>query len=1060
MMFEKYIAKRIVKDIPANAMNRDGTRVLLPGDLVDALNCTYYSSDNGKRYVVRSSKGNSLRSYGLPSGLNKAVGAFTYHRANSIIYFIWNSNNDDRVIEWNPQANSFTVLLAGDLNMGSEDIVVQGGIIDDFLIWNDRVNRVRKINITRAKSGLYQAPFKEWQISLAARPPIDAPTFVFQTDTGFPFNYISRTGYQFSYQFVYLDGEESVFSPLSTFAYPGEIYDPTEQTNNVVQVSIDIPTEILSLLRTVNVAFREGNTGNYFVFKQITTGFAASMTVRFDGTEIALPISPTMQTRLYDAIPPRVDAMGIISNRVFVSLNNLGFDIPANINLDVTLGAETRVVGKRYLKMGGSYAVGVVFGDDFGQTTFVKSRKTVTVPYNYGNSTQEIIDTQKSFINWALSGTMPAGATWFQIVLSPNGFQQIYAQCKAIAHLYYSEKPEGAEEGLVYDTYYIWRNKRWTKPENALTSGSRSRPNYKYVYLQVPLNLPIVPDNTYFIRVLTPSFQTKIIPIIAVEEDWLVIDLQYFGDPPTNRDSPAAGTIIDWSRYLELHIEIFKPGNNPQQTFFETGKVYKIVNGVPQTTAGRLDGDTFDIVSVGTKNRYQYTPMLIRGTGGYKIPQLDNTLYSPYIRGVESPTGFFSTIFIETDTVGLAQVRRSSRSIVNPVLTTTVQGASQASRLFTLDYSRIASDFGRVHTFDDNERLRNNDVSVGFSDPIISNTQIFGMNSFDPSNRKDMPRERTAIKHLVAANDVLVSLHDRNTSTLYIGEGFIRQGDDFILAKTDGVIGDDRSLEFSYGCINPESVQEIYGNLYFWDAFRGAVVRYTRAGNFPISRYGNEYYFLAKARAYDSVKSTIKVFSGFDPVKNEYLITFPAVPALGIVAETWAFDIIEEVWTTRYSFIPEMYAALNNALFSFKNGQVWAHDTNALHNNFYGQQFLRYFRFACNPALGKNKRLLNIHIREQQAQTPTSEFNVVEIESSTGQISYIPAYEFELDEGKYCAPVLRDITTPGLEPGQLALRSGDEIVGDFFLVNVITDRTDEAPCSHVNVVFKTEEFSI
>jgi hypothetical protein len=135
------------------------------------------------------------------------------------------------------------------------------------------------------------------------------------------------------------------------------------------------------------------------------------------------------------------------------------------------------------------------------------------------------------------------------------------------------------------------------------------------------------------------------------------------------------------------------------------------------------------------------------------------------------------------------------------------------------------------------------------------------------------------------------------------------------------------------------------------------------------------------------------------------------------------------------------------------------HGKNSLFNNFYGVQYPRKFRFVSNPSPGKNKKFLNVHIAGKLCMDPTSEFQVVKIYNQN-QESFIPAYEFELDEDKWTGPVLKDINTPNVPVSKLALRSGDDIVGNYIEVEIINDRTDEAPCSQINVVFKDEEFSI
>lgn len=135
------------------------------------------------------------------------------------------------------------------------------------------------------------------------------------------------------------------------------------------------------------------------------------------------------------------------------------------------------------------------------------------------------------------------------------------------------------------------------------------------------------------------------------------------------------------------------------------------------------------------------------------------------------------------------------------------------------------------------------------------------------------------------------------------------------------------------------------------------------------------------------------------------------------------------------------------------------HHENALFNNFYGQQFIRSWRLASNPQLGKDKKYLNVSMDGRPCidLSDLGSFIPVRLYTKEGQESYIPAYEFTKDGRKWYAPVLRDINSP--VDGGIPLRSGDEILSNYAEIEFLTDRTDEAPCSQVNVVYEVQEFS-
>ena len=66
-------------------------------------------------------------------------------------------------------------------------------------------------------------------------------------------------------------------------------------------------------------------------------------------------------------------------------------------------------------------------------------------------------------------------------------------------------------------------------------------------------------------------------------------------------------------------------------------------------------------------------------------------------------------------------------------------------------------------------------------------------------------------------------------------------------------------------------------------------------------------------------------------------------------------------WTSRKDFIQESGITLNNNYYTFKNGRVWLHGVNTLHNNFYGVQYDSSFNVVFNemPQVVKGFSTLN-----------------------------------------------------------------------------------------------------
>lgn len=1063
---EKYIAKRINKDFMPGAVQADGTRMMLPGELVDALNCRI-----GIDGVVKSVPGNILSVYSnLGAGDNKVIGAFEYQKNNTVICFVYNSLGNHRVFEWNAASDTFITLLEGSsLLFSLSNYVTGGGVLDDLLIWNDGLNPIRFININDAKNGLYVAPYSKYRLALATQPPLDPPTINIVTDLSVIINNIVKSTFQFAYNFIYTDNRESVYSPLSKLAWVRPYNEPDDNVNNGIDVTVTIPSYLLGIVKSINLVYREGNLGLYNIWEQIKNPDATSYTRRFFNNGKSIAVSAEDQNLLADSIPSVTKALEIIRNRIFCSLNNEGFDVDdSTFNLSVSLGEETAVVptfiregrsdyvNVRYLKDGGVYGIGIVFFDDFGKKTFVKKTTVVNVPFgNIGRSTT------KKFLNWTLTGSPPPGFTKYQIVLSANRFHANYFQCVAIPHLYVRDIKEGEENNTQTDNTYNFAGKMFLKLDKIYQPGEpRVLPGWQKVYLQIPFNAPFVPDTSCLVR-FSDTFGRRFINVLGVDGDFVIIDLRSFEPEPVDpRDDIPQ---IEWIDFNGL-IEIFKPADSFETVYYETGKAYNIVNGAFETLTDRLNGDTYNL---------RFTKQ-----GGWEYSPRDVIVGDPIPTGItkfdwvfESPTGIFSSVVATVPAAILSYRRGAARgnetgneSQGSSSGTVTTASSTETKIVYSLDYNKASSDYGRAHGVFDEERKKDFYNVVAFSNPYVENSYINGLSKFLPENQYPLPVDRGPIISLIKVGNVLLAIHERYASTLYIGEGLIRQGSDFILAKTENVVGDDRILQGGHGCINPESVNVFLDQAYWWDAYRGAVVRYTNAGLYPVSHYGMRNYFATKGRQLLPYRNSVKVVTAYDYLNDEFLITFTDVKdGLGTIlipGETWAFNTIRNEWKTRYSFVPESYATTETYLLSFLNGQLWQHNKGSVFNNFYGVQYDRRWKFIANPRLGKNKRWMNIHIKGVIAGDPQSEFVPVRIKTKEGQETFIPAYEFEMEEGKLVAAILKDInSTPPDEESMLALRSGEDIISEYAEVELINDRTDEGEVSQVNMVYMVEEFS-
>ena len=232
------------------------------------------------------------------------------------------------------------------------------------------------------------------------------------------------------------------------------------------------------------------------------------------------------------------------------------------------------------------------------------------------------------------------------------------------------------------------------------------------------------------------------------------------------------------------------------------------------------------------------------------------------------------------------------------------------------------------------------------------------------------------------------------------------------LTSVDRVLGQAIPYVGEFGISkNPESFVQ-YGFRSYWaDKNRGVVLRLSNDGLESISSKGMADFFK------DNLAAASSVVGSFDNTKSAYHIT--------LNNKTVTYKQTVGGWTTRTSFLQENGISLNNKFYSFKNGDIWAHYTNPLRNNFYGTQYNSSIKLLINDAPSVIKSFTALNYEGSQAvqytydidsgdgetdsQTKTKNgwfVNSITTDQQTGSIR-----EFKSKEGKWFNYIKGDTTT-------------------------------------------------
>ena len=190
-----------------------------------------------------------------------------------------------------------------------------------MLFFTDNKNEPKKLNILRAitEEGPAATDGESDFILACTKTPVDPPTAVWTNDTSVTGNeFLNVEGFQFAYQCVYKDSNESAISTYSdVYIPPGYLnYSPSGSSslfnsNNALEITV--PTgDMSSEVESVKILGRRGESGSWFLLSEVDKG----VTYLFNNTEVNAAIPRDVQTKDYDALPYRAQAQTIIDNRL------------------------------------------------------------------------------------------------------------------------------------------------------------------------------------------------------------------------------------------------------------------------------------------------------------------------------------------------------------------------------------------------------------------------------------------------------------------------------------------------------------------------------------------------------------------------------------------------------------------------------------------------------------------------------------------------------------------------------------------------------------------------
>lgn len=344
----------------------DENRLISNGDYRSAMFSRNYGVNAPSEGALQSMTGNLIQSNpSLPLGTNIIIGACEDVEHKALILFVYNDLDSHSIWRYTVENGLYELILQDSiLNFKKENQIYHASVVNNLLYWTDNYfkaydgndfNPPRKINIQKAilytqSGGTDPAGYSEItfnNLDWIKHPPLFSPIFGYDSDTNENSNNLKNKLFQFRYQYVYDDNEESAWSPISEMTLPtaseyiGQTVNIDPYVDNTIKVYIETGSSIARLIR---VAYRIGNTGEFFLYKeydksQLGWSDYTTESIIFKNETSGPAISNS--ERNYDLIPQIAKTIEYLPSNEFAIGNYIeGYDKQEITDSDVAFSVE------------------------------------------------------------------------------------------------------------------------------------------------------------------------------------------------------------------------------------------------------------------------------------------------------------------------------------------------------------------------------------------------------------------------------------------------------------------------------------------------------------------------------------------------------------------------------------------------------------------------------------------------------------------------------------------------------------------------------------------------
>lgn len=888
-----------------------------PGDYLNARNCRVFRDEDGNGLAIKPVNGTIARGAPENTAPIKVIGSVTDDTKARVYYFLWHGSgtNDHTIFAWDRNENTIYRVLrsthvVGGLNFSLQYPITSCQLIGDELLWTDNNNPPRRINVERGiktnHSGYvsqdgtipdpYQLNINQHDITVIRRPAFYPPVVAKVYDINVGVNRISELTFQFAFRYKYRDGQYSVLSHYSKALAQnadGEDY-------NRIDVTIPKSETIDNEIQAIEILSRKGESAPWYIvktydrekdlslFNSHNDPASPALSFQFTNSSAGISVADSESYLLFHDVPLKSKALEIAQNRLFLGNNLRGYDWgSANLSLEV-VSSVIDPAGEFYeiqwecnggLTTGTAIVLRVapsVAAGDLSGWYFLSYTGLPTIPNIYSvkpNTYLGSITSYPTFAdliplldptcnNPAFQQALLLGTA--QIISYEPGFKSDSFYKFGIVFYDMFDRTNGvSHEGVVYEvpsriTQPLYnRGIRWTLPSGSqpaaipawavkysIVRTKNLSMSWFATFNEGALKYAIkAVDGTYTATgdqyVSDEATDAIIVPLknlitygigyvysegdaVRITQGSVIHELQVIGLQGDNLIvSPK--NIGEFSSTLSnrRYIEIYRPIPSPDDAFYyEVGSTYEVLNpGASIRSYGTLS----DII---TGDSPKVVRSLTQYSGPIEVMNINDKYWSDWVQDVGRPR----------------------------------------QQLFA--------------------KAKRYDTEIAWSGTYFAGTDVNDLNYFLSADVKSIDNVLGPIQKLVFTSraseygTVMVAIGETDCASMYLGRSELynaQEGANVI--SSANIIGSVNILRGGFGTLNPESVVENDGDVYWFCAIKSAIVRYNRNGLLPISDYN----FASPAKwlgdkimLQNKTRDNYYVVAGFDEYNKEYLLTTPS----------------------------------------------------------------------------------------------------------------------------------------------------------------------------------------